>query len=107
MDRHRKKQVSLLKKPKKGRKKKAGFGLPFFIRILTRVSCYPVMFMRLVILNAVTPDLYKYKALRLSYENASIFATFALVAFIPGLPYTHLVILRALARYMKLGSLEP
>jgi len=28
--------------------------------------------------------LYKYKALRLSYENASIFAAFALVAFIPG-----------------------
>ena len=32
----------------------------------------------------VTPDLYKYNALRLSYENASIFAAFALVAFIPG-----------------------
>ncbi|ACX75437.1 hypothetical protein Fisuc_1845 [Fibrobacter succinogenes subsp. succinogenes S85] len=32
----------------------------------------------------VTPDLYKYKALWLSYENASIFAAFALVAFIPG-----------------------
>ena len=32
----------------------------------------------------VIPDLYKYKALRLSYENASIFAAFALVAFIPG-----------------------
>ena len=58
--------------------------------------------MCLVILNAVTPDLYKYKALRLSYENASIFATFALVAFIPGLPYTHLVILRALARRIQL-----
>ena len=53
MDRHRKKQVSLFKKPKKGRKKKAGFGLPFFVRILTRVSCYPVMFMRLVILRAL------------------------------------------------------
>ena len=35
----------------------------------------------------VTPDLYKYKALRLSYENASIFAAFALVAFIPGSPF--------------------
>ena len=32
----------------------------------------------------VIPDLYKYKALRLSYENASIFAAFALVAFVPG-----------------------
>ena len=67
-----------------GGKGKAGFGPP---------SLCIVMLMRLVILNAVTPDLYKYKALRLSYENASIFATFALVAFIPGLPYTHLVIL--------------
>ncbi|SOD12905.1 hypothetical protein SAMN06298224_0926 [Fibrobacter sp. UWB16] len=36
---------------------------------------------------AVTPDLYKYKALRLSYENASIFAAFASVALIPGAPY--------------------
>ena len=36
---------------------------------------------------AVTPDLYKYKALRLSYENASIFAAFASVALIPGSPY--------------------
>ena len=33
------------------------------------------------------PDLYKYKALRLSYENASIFAAFALVAFIPASPF--------------------
>ena len=32
----------------------------------------------------VIPDLYKYKALRLSYENASLFAAFALVAFISG-----------------------
>ena len=39
----------------------------------------------------VIPDLYKYKALRLSYENASIFAAFALVAFIPGPAYTTLL----------------
>ncbi len=39
--------------------------------------------------SRVTPDLYKYKALRLSYENASIFAAFALVAFIPGLFLRH------------------
>ena len=37
--------------------------------------------------DVVTPDLYKYKVLRLSYENASIFAAFALMAFIPGSPY--------------------
>jgi hypothetical protein len=66
-----------------GGKGKAGFGPP---------SLCIVMLMRLVILNAVTPDLYKYKTLRLSYENASIFATFALVAFIPGPSYTDPVI---------------
>ena len=32
----------------------------------------------------VTPDLYKYNALRLSYENASIFAAFTSAAFVPG-----------------------
>ena len=32
----------------------------------------------------VTPDLYKYNALRLSYENASIFAEFTSAAFVPG-----------------------
>ena len=35
----------------------------------------------------VIPDLYKYEALRLSYENASIFAAFALVAFVSGSPF--------------------
>ena len=35
----------------------------------------------------VTPDLYKYNALRLSYENASIFAAFTSAAFIPGPTY--------------------
>ena len=37
--------------------------------------------------DVVTSDLYKYKVLRLSYENASIFAAFALMAFIPGSPF--------------------
>lgn len=34
--------------------------------------------------DVVTSDLYKYKVLRLSYENASIFAAFTSAAFIPG-----------------------
>ena len=48
-----------------------------------RRSCYSKLWL-------VTPDLYQYNALRLSYENASIFAAFASVAFVPGSPYTEL-----------------